>query len=91
MKNSGKTDWDKFNNMEDSGIDYSDIPITGVDFWEDGEVLYPHRKVTIQLKIDEDIAEWLKKMGDKSDIAVNNLLRSYYIGMKNILNPGNHR
>jgi len=83
MKEPGKTDWDRLKNMEDDDIDYTDIPATEAEFWGDGQVLYPHKKVTVKLKIDEDLAVWLKQMGNKSDSAVNNLLRSYYIGLKN--------
>jgi hypothetical protein len=42
---------------DDSEIDYSDIPSTDQKFWEDAEILYPRKKVTIHLKVDEDIAK----------------------------------
>ncbi len=83
MKNSGKTDWERLKKIDDVKIDYSDISETEPEFWEDAALLYPHKKVVVKLKIDEDIAIWLKPLGDKSDNAVNNLLRSFYIGIKN--------
>ena len=82
MKESGKTDMEKLRKFKDSEIDYSDIPVTEVDFWEDAAVIYPHKKVTVKLTIDEDLALWLKKMGKNSDSVINNLLRSYFIGSK---------
>jgi uncharacterized protein (DUF4415 family) len=68
--------------MKDSEINYSDIPVTDVEFWEDAVAVYPQKKVSVQLKIDEDIAIWLKELGNDSDNAVNNLLRSYFISAK---------
>ena len=68
--------------MKDSEINYSDIPPTDIEFWEDAAAIYPQKKVSVQLKIDEDIAIWLKELGNDSDSAVNNLLRSWFIGAK---------
>lgn len=68
--------------MSDSEINYSDIPATDVEFWKDAAVIYPRKKVSVRLKIDEDIALWLKELGNDSDNAVNNLLRSYFISAK---------
>ena len=69
---------------DDSEIDYSDIPSTDQKFWEVAEMLYPRKKVTIHLKVDEDIGKWLKEMGIRSDSSVNSHLRSYFIGMNNL-------
>ncbi len=90
MENSGKTNWKRVNNLTDNTIDYSDIPDTSVDFWEDASISYPVKKVILKLKVDEDIAEWIKQLGSNSDIAINNLLRSYYIGSKNLSKPFTH-
>lgn len=72
----------KKNNIKESEINYSDIPATNVEFWEDASVIYPQKKVSVHIKIDEDIALWLKELGNDSDNAVNNLLRSYFINAK---------
>jgi len=84
MKHSNKTDWSKLNNMSDNDIDYSDIQQTDYNFWSDAEIILPHKKVEIKLQLDEDIAVWINQFGDKSNIAINNLLRSYYIGIKQL-------
>jgi uncharacterized protein (DUF4415 family) len=76
---TSKTDWQKLSRQDDSEIDYSDIPETDEKFWEKAELVMPHKKVDYTLKIDEDIALWLKSKGTKSSQAVNNLLRAYYI------------
>jgi uncharacterized protein (DUF4415 family) len=81
MKNLEKKD-NKKNNIKESEINYSDIPATDIEFWEDAAVIYPRKKVSVRLKIDEDIALWIKELGNDSDNAVNNLLRSYFISAK---------
>jgi uncharacterized protein (DUF4415 family) len=82
MEKSNSTHWEKLRLLKDSEIDYSDIPDSEEEFWADAEAVYPQKKVSVRLKIDADIAEWLKKMGEDSDSAVNSLLRSYYLGVK---------
>ena len=84
MKASNKTDWERLKKMTDKDIDYSDIPETDIEFWNDAEILNPHKKVEIKLEIDEDIAIWIKQLGDISDKTINNLLRTYFIGVKNL-------
>ena len=84
MKHSSRTDWERLKNMSDNQIDYSDIPETDLDFWEDAEILYPNKKIEIKIEVDEDIAIWIKQFGDKSNKAINNLLRSYLISSKQI-------
>ena len=81
IKNLEKMDRKK-NKIKESEINYSDIPATDVEFWEDATIIYPRKKVSVRLTIDEDIALWLKELGNDSDNAVNNLLRSYFIGAK---------
>ncbi len=82
MEKSNSTNWDKLRLLEDSEIDYTDIPDSEEEFWADAGVIYPQKKVSVRLRIDADIADWLKKMGEDSDNAVNSLLRSYYLGVR---------
>jgi uncharacterized protein (DUF4415 family) len=84
MKEMNKSNLDLLRKKKDEEIDYSDIPKTDLDFWEDAMVVYPSKKVTVSLNIDEDLAVWLQQMGKESNNAVNNLLRSYFIGVKKL-------
>jgi uncharacterized protein (DUF4415 family) len=79
MNTSTKTDWDRLSQLNDKDIDYSDIPETDKDFWNDAGLHTIHNKVDFTVKIDEDIAIWLKNMGSNSNEAVNNILRAYYL------------
>ena len=67
MKNSSKTDWNKLKNMSDNEIDYTDIPETQQDFWNDAESVLPPKKNDIQLQIDEDIVNWIRGLGTESN------------------------
>jgi uncharacterized protein (DUF4415 family) len=84
MIHSNKTDYNKLKNMSDDDIDYSDIKETDYDFWSDAEIILPHKKAEIKLQLDEDIVIWINQLGDTSNSAINNLLRSYYLGIKQL-------
>ncbi|MBM2815777.1 MAG: hypothetical protein HW421_2539 [Ignavibacteria bacterium] len=74
-----KTDWQRLSRKNDKEIDYSDIPKTDEKFWENAEIMIPRKKVDYTLKIDEDLALWLKEKGNSSNQAVNNIIRAYYL------------
>ena len=79
MINSTKTDWQRLNRKNDKEIDYSDIPKTDEKFWENSEITSPHKKVDYTIKLDEDLALWLKEKGNSSNQAVNNIIRAYFL------------
>ena len=72
--------------MNDENIDFTDIPATDKEFWANAEVFYPHKKNEIKFEIDDDLAAWLKQFGTNSSVAVNNLLRAYYVNFKQFQN-----
>jgi uncharacterized protein (DUF4415 family) len=78
MKTSGKTNWDKLHTMTDKEIDYTDIASTNADFWNNPQSIAIHNKVKLSLQIDDDLANWIKQLGNSSDNTVNGILRSYY-------------
>ena len=84
MKHSNKTNWERLKNMKDKDINYSDIPKTDADFWEDAQIVYGIKKKEITIKVDEDIAEWIEQFGENSDKTINYIFRSYFTGLKNI-------
>lgn len=79
MIKSTKTDWQRLSRLNDREIDYSDIPKTDEKFWKNAEIILPHKKVDFTIKIDEDLAMWLKRMGSSSNQAVNNIIRAYFL------------
>jgi len=79
MKKLSKNDFEQLNKVSELDIDYSDIPETNPEFWADAEIKYFNNKVDYTLKIDEDLANWLQKLGSSSNDAVNNIIRAYYL------------
>lgn len=79
MKKLSKNDLEQLNKVSELDIDYSDIPETNSEFWADAEIKYFNNKVDYTLKIDEDLANWLQKLGSSSNDAVNNIIRAYYL------------
>ena len=39
MKENSKTDWERIERMDDSEIDYSDVPETDENFWKDARIV----------------------------------------------------
>lgn len=79
MLKSTKTGKQRINRLNDNEIDYTDIPATDEKFWENAELISPRKKVEFTIKIDEDLALWLKAKGNSSNQAVNNIIRAYYL------------
>ena len=79
MKKLSKNDLVQLNKVSELDIDYSDIPETNPEFWADAEIKYIKNKVDYTVKIDEDLANWLQKLGSSSNDAVNNIIRAYYL------------
>ena len=52
-----KTNWKLLEKMNDSEIDYFDISETDFDFWNDANIVTPHKKkVELKIEVYEEIA-----------------------------------
>ena len=76
-KYTSKTDWKRLDRMDDSEIDYSDIPETDEDFWKNAKLVVPVQKAKISIRLDKDILEWFKAEGKGYQTKINAVLRSY--------------
>ena len=63
--------------MDDSEIDYSDIPETDEEFWKNAKLVIPDQKAKISIRLDKDILEWFKAEGKGYQTKINAVLRSY--------------
>ena len=64
--------------MKDSDIDYTDIPATSADFWQDGTVSIPPVKVPVTLRIDPNVLAWYKQQVPRGyQTLINNVLQKY--------------
>ena len=64
--------------MKDSDIDYTDVPATDTDFWEDATVNIPPVKVPVTLRLDPNVLAWYKQQVPRGyQTLINNVLQKY--------------
>lgn len=51
--------------LQDSEIDYSDIPKSDDDFWKNAKVTPPRNKPNISLRVDAEVVEFFKNENPK--------------------------
>jgi uncharacterized protein (DUF4415 family) len=79
-KNSSKrsgTDWEYLRADSDEGIDFSDIPRLGPEFWRNAEPRIPQKKESVTIRLDHDVLAWFRGMGRGYQTKINAVLRSY--------------
>jgi uncharacterized protein (DUF4415 family) len=79
-KNSSKrseTDWEFLASDSDEGIDFSDIPKLGADFWKNAKPRMPQKKDSVTIRLDRDMLDWFRGMGGGYQTKINAVLRSY--------------
>ena len=86
-KKSG-TDWQFLQDATDDGIDFSDIPKLGPDFWKKAVVRMPQKKESLTLRLDHDVLVWFRDSGRGYQTKMNAVLRSY---MRSARLPGDNR
>lgn len=76
-----ETDWEKLRQKKDEDIHVAlqadtDIHPTDEAFWQDAKVVIPRRKVTVTMRLDADLLEWLRR--EKGyQTRINAVLRAY--------------
>ena len=64
--------------MKDSDIDYTDVPATDADFWQDATVNIPPVKVPVTLRLDPNVLAWYKQQVPRGyQTLINNVLQKY--------------
>lgn len=63
--------------IRDTEIDTSDIPELDDRFWEKAKLVMPEKKDSISLRIDKDVLEWFKSLGQGYQTRMNAVLRSF--------------
>ena len=72
-----RTDWDRLDRMDDSEIDYSDIPETNENFWQSAKLVIPENKARISIRLDNEVLAWFKSQGKGYQTKINAVLKSY--------------
>ncbi|MHA7880167.1 MAG: BrnA antitoxin family protein [Saccharospirillum sp.] len=76
MKKPSRTDWNRLTDMEDKGIDTSDIAELDDAFFKNARLHTPPKQ-PVTLRLDEDVLIWFKSQGKGYQTRINNLLRRY--------------
>jgi uncharacterized protein (DUF4415 family) len=68
--------------MTDEEIDRNalsdpDAQPTDEVFWADAEIIIPPKKVSISIRLDADLLEWLKSRHSPYQTLINGILRNY--------------
>ena len=74
---STKTDFNRLAKLTDDDIDYSDIPKSDEEFWNDADVIFPGKKIHLSIRLDDDIVHWFKRFGRGYQTKINSVLRTY--------------
>ena len=79
-----KTDWAYLAADSDEGIDFSDIPKLGSDFWENAKLRMPQKKDSVTIRLDHDILIWFRGPGRGYQTKINAVLRSYMNSVRHV-------
>ena len=63
--------------IEDSDIDFSDIPELDADFWNNAEIIQPDTTQPVTLRIKKSVLEYFKAGGKGYQTRINAALESY--------------
>ncbi|MBZ5571066.1 MAG: BrnA antitoxin family protein [Acidobacteriia bacterium] len=75
-KKRSKTNWKRVDALRDSGIDLSDIPELGAEFFSKA-IRWPGKKKQITLRLDPDTLAFFRKHGKGYQTTINAVLRKY--------------
>ena len=68
--------------IEDSDIDFSDIPELDADFWKNAEIVQPDTTQSVTLRIKKSVLEHFKAGGKGYQTRINAVLESYVKAQK---------
>ena len=77
LKRKSQTNWEKVDNLSDKEIDTSDIGQLDEKFFKDMEISLRPPKKSLTLRLDADVLEWFRKMGEGYQTRINAILRTY--------------
>ena len=75
-KKRSRTNWKKIDSLQDSKIDYSDVPELDARFFRHA-VRWPGKKRQITLRLDPDILAFFRHHGKGYQTTINAVLRRY--------------
>lgn len=76
-RKKSETNWENLAAMQDSDIDYSDVPELDASFFKNAELRLPKPKKAVSLRIDDDVFTWFRHQGKGYQTRINAALRLY--------------
>jgi uncharacterized protein (DUF4415 family) len=76
MKKRSRTNWKRVDALQDSEIDFSDVPELGPEFFARA-IRWPGKKKQITLRLDPDVLAFFRKHGRGYQTTINAVLRKY--------------
>ena len=64
------------------GLDYTEIPEQDAAFFATATLRMPTPKVSVTLRLDQDVLDWLKAQGKGYQTRINAILRTYMHGVQ---------
>ena len=75
--NISKKRLDELKKIQNSDIDYSNIPELDKDFWDNAKLVLPEKKISVSIRLDNDLLYWFKQQGHGYQTKINSVLKSY--------------
>ncbi len=75
-KKRSRTNWKRVDALQDSEIDFSEVPELGSKFFGRA-ILWPGKKKQITLRLDPDVLVFFRRHGRGYQTAINAVLRHY--------------
>ncbi|MCG8339288.1 MAG: BrnA antitoxin family protein [Proteobacteria bacterium] len=63
--NGRHTDWGNIDSIQDSDIDYSELPELDKQFWKEAKLVMPENKTNVTIRLDNDVISWFKSRGKR--------------------------
>lgn len=77
MRNSSQTDWNALRQLQDSEINYTDIPPLKDAFFERAELRVPAKQAPFLVRLDPDVLAWFQSHGPEYQSLINAALREH--------------
>ncbi len=63
--------------IQNAAVNDSDAGSIAPEFWDDAKVNMPVEKVSVGIRLDNDVVEWFKNAGKGYQTRINAVLKSY--------------
>jgi len=78
----GKTDWQELakltaDEIQNAAARDPDAISTDIEFWQSANIVFPKRKQSIFIRLDNEVLQWFKAQGKGYQSRINAVLKAY--------------